>query len=627
MKKIMKVLCMAIMITTIVATNVAASGYRADFEIFVDPVYDDVFMFDEDFAPVCQNGKWGYINLNGDMVIEPQYDYACCFSEGMALVGYLETVTTSWGEEETVTLGIVNTNGEYSALMVPSDEGGMEQLVVDTLNYRCDDGTLRKFQYHNGFLVVPNGLSLCADTYAPQIIFDKNGEWFDNSISYTDINGMSDDLYMGGVYSDGLFYSAQTLGVDTPNALYVTKEGEIVAAYPRWTHMANGGYVVDEAYEFCNGYAGAWGRDVNTYESLFMLINKQGEILFARDYQRVQYLYIAGEDGMRVVNDGIVAVMDKNDKWGAVNVNGDVVVPFIYDEMHPSTEGLIAVAKDGKWGYVDGDGNEVIALQYDEATMFDNGIALVKKDGIPAIIDRYNNVLEGGENVPLKNYIRDDGSVWSISDIIIVEENGKYGFSKLTYNIGLPAEEEMSAWAYPEVIEAIENNLVPMYLRNNYFDSITREDFAQLIVCALEEVTGKKAEKLLIENAGITMAQAYRTNPFEDTADKNVIIANKLGIINGVSEVLFAPDNKIIRQDAATLLMRAAKLISGNVEITEKTFADDENIADYAKQAVSYVTTLKIMNGVGDDRFDPVSTYTREQAYVTIVRLFESLQN
>jgi len=90
--------------------------------------------------------------------------------------------------------------------------------------------------------------------------------------------------------------------------------------------------------------------------------------------------------------------------------------------------------------------------------------------------------------------------------------------------------------------------------------------------------------------------------------------------------VFVAPKNEISRQDAAALLMRAAKLIRGDIEITGQAFADDANIADYARQAVSYVTTLKIMNGVGENGFDPTATYTREQAYVTIVRLFKSLK-
>src|SRR2546423_10475579 len=36
--------------------------------------------------PVRQNGKWGYINARGDLIINPQYDDAWEVSEGLAYV-------------------------------------------------------------------------------------------------------------------------------------------------------------------------------------------------------------------------------------------------------------------------------------------------------------------------------------------------------------------------------------------------------------------------------------------------------------------------------------------------------------------------------------------------------------
>lgn len=34
-----------------------------------------------------ENQKYGYVNTRGEWVIAPEYDFACDFSEGMALVG------------------------------------------------------------------------------------------------------------------------------------------------------------------------------------------------------------------------------------------------------------------------------------------------------------------------------------------------------------------------------------------------------------------------------------------------------------------------------------------------------------------------------------------------------------
>ncbi|MEK6497260.1 WG repeat-containing protein, partial [Campylobacter jejuni] len=40
----------------------------------------------EGFAVVCQNGKYGFVNTKGDLVISCQYDNALSFTDGLARV-------------------------------------------------------------------------------------------------------------------------------------------------------------------------------------------------------------------------------------------------------------------------------------------------------------------------------------------------------------------------------------------------------------------------------------------------------------------------------------------------------------------------------------------------------------
>ena len=60
-------------------------------------------------------------------------------------------------------------------------------------------------------------------------------------------------------------------------------------------------------------------------------------------------------------------------------------------------------------------------------------------------------------------------------------------------------------------------------------------------------------------------------------------------------------------------------------------YADSEQIAPYARLAVSWasavrdgVSVMPVMAGVGNGRFDPLGTYTREQAMLTALRLFRA---
>ncbi|MCL2046809.1 MAG: WG repeat-containing protein [Oscillospiraceae bacterium] len=54
--------------------------------IIIDFIYDDALSYSSHLAAVKVNDYWGYISLSGDMVIEPIYEYARGFYEGSAAV-------------------------------------------------------------------------------------------------------------------------------------------------------------------------------------------------------------------------------------------------------------------------------------------------------------------------------------------------------------------------------------------------------------------------------------------------------------------------------------------------------------------------------------------------------------
>ena len=55
------------------------------------------------------------------------------------------------------------------------------------------------------------------------------------------------------------------------------------------------------------------------------------------------------------------------------------------------------------------------------------------------------------------------------------------------------------------------------------------------------------------------------------------------------------------------------------------SFTDREDIADWALEDVALMSQLGIMNGVGDGRFDPLGTYTEEQCFISLLRLYETV--
>ena len=55
-------------------------------KVVIEPQFGGTYGFSEGLAQVEKDGKYGFIDKSGKVVIEPQFDYASDFSEGFARV-------------------------------------------------------------------------------------------------------------------------------------------------------------------------------------------------------------------------------------------------------------------------------------------------------------------------------------------------------------------------------------------------------------------------------------------------------------------------------------------------------------------------------------------------------------
>ena len=70
------------------------------------------------------------------------------------------------------------------------------------------------------------------------------------------------------------------------------------------------------------------------------------------------------------------------------------------------------------------------------------------------------------------------------------------------------------------------------------------------------------------------------------------------------------------------MLMRCYQVYGGTYTAsTTSKLSDMKLVADWAKKDVASVVELKVMQGTGG-AFDPQGTYTREQAVLTLLRLY-----
>lgn len=119
---------------------------------------------------------------------------------------------------------------------------------------------------------------------------------------------------------------------------------------------------------------------------------------------------------------------------------------------------------------------------------------------------------------------------------------------------------------------------------------------------------------------------------FTDIADgewytKAVAWATENGIVNGVSDTEFAPDENITREQMAAIIYRYIKFKGGDLSAFENTdisaFDDYDDISDYAIDALCYANGAGLISGRSESTLNPNGTATRAEAATVIMRMFD----
>lgn len=122
------------------------------------------------------------------------------------------------------------------------------------------------------------------------------------------------------------------------------------------------------------------------------------------------------------------------------------------------------------------------------------------------------------------------------------------------------AAEGCSAWAEKEVAEAIELGFVPEEIQADYTKPVTRQEFARTALCFAAMQYNCNVE----DYAGL-YCRYYENidisleapQAFDDCQDYYVTQARAAGLVNGVGNNLFQPERSITREESAVLLENA----------------------------------------------------------------------
>lgn len=253
--------------------------------------------FSEGLAVVQVAGRYGYIDKNGSMIVNPQYDNARDFSEGLAAVEIA---------------------GKYGYI----DKSGA--LVV-------------KPQYQHASEFVDGLAAVTLDLKTGYI--DRSGRWtirpqFDTAATF------SEGLALVGFIDPAKGFRAG----------YIDKSGTAV---------------VKPVYEDADGFSEGLAAVRQSNSANYGYIGKSGSVVI-----RPQF-----EDAKRF-SEGLAAVT-VNGKYGFIDKSGNLVIKPQYDDATAFSEGLAAVSSGRRYGYIGRNGHWVIQPVFSHAEPFRENLALV----------------------------------------------------------------------------------------------------------------------------------------------------------------------------------------------------------------------------------------------------------
>ena len=138
--------------------------------------------------------------------------------------------------------------------------------------------------------------------------------------------------------------------------------------------------------------------------------------------------------------------------------------------------------------------------------------------------------------------------------------------------------------------------------------------------------------QIIYRAAGAPMSDG--NEPFVDVPDGSwyydaVCWAYENGVVKGVSEDSFAPEQTIDRQQMATMLFNYCSFIGqANPEQYHSLegFVDADEISGFAREPMQWVVGVGLVQGVGGNQLAPKMNATRSQAAAIMVRMTALIQ-
>lgn len=267
----------------------------------------------------CEPGSFGYLNLKGEWMIQPQFYAAHEFSEGLAAAMTLRASDMDCDEPEM-------SDGLYS---------GRNAFDVAHL---WNAGTRRRNRNEE----------TVEDLHKP----------LRRLFGYIDLSG---NMVIPAKYEFAMPFHE--------NRAYVCFRG-------KWGVIdRQGNWIMAPVLDWLDqmSYLNSSYYDYNRYDYF-----SNSDYDFSRRREGLKRITDqAPSTDLYFFSEGMGAVSYEG-KFGFIDTAGKIVVAPVYDKIMPFSQGLAAVRHNDKWGYIDKTGKEIIPFHFREAGSFsDNGLAVV----------------------------------------------------------------------------------------------------------------------------------------------------------------------------------------------------------------------------------------------------------
>lgn len=286
--------------------------------------------------PYRKGDKWGFVDKNKKIVIEPKYDSVEPFQNGRAIVkiNYKYGLIDESGKEIT--------SVKYGTFFNFSDELA---FVAEGSVYAFGN----KSSFNSGFIdksgnvVIPlkyeNGSSFSENLATVK----QNGKW-----GYIDKSGKT---FLPFIYDETNFFK--------DGLAFVSQNGE-------WNLIDKTGTAkfkieCKRVWAFVDGWA-----LVENKSGSYNFIDKDGKMISTKNF-----------DDARPFSEGLASVR-LGGKWGFIDKSGKQVIPFKYGDSGSFKEGLAPVIIDLDWGFIDKTDTTIIPFKYSSARAFENEVAYVE---------------------------------------------------------------------------------------------------------------------------------------------------------------------------------------------------------------------------------------------------------